>query len=198
MNRFFMRPRPSSPPFLKYCRLCNLSTPTAISMPPNSATARPRLVAAARAAGVEAHRRPRGGARQFRRRARPVRTHSRLRARLGIHPMYVDEAQPEDLDALRDYLAQHATGRDRRNRAGFFRRTSRSRAAGILFRRTAQNRARIRSAGAAAYPPRAGHHSQASAPAPECAAASPTPSTAAASRRRNSSSSASSSASAAP
>lgn len=27
----------------------------------------------------------------------------------GIHPMYVDEAQPEDLDALRGYLAQPAT-----------------------------------------------------------------------------------------
>src|SRR5574340_305955 len=27
----------------------------------------------------------------------------------GIHPMYVEEAQPEDLDALRGYLAQPAT-----------------------------------------------------------------------------------------
>lgn len=27
----------------------------------------------------------------------------------GIHPMYVDEAQPQDLDALRGYLAQPAT-----------------------------------------------------------------------------------------
>lgn len=67
---------------------------------------RPGILAAARAAGVDGFLVPAVGAPDFDAVAALSRANPDCRHALGIHPMYVGQAGPDDLDRLRDRLAE--------------------------------------------------------------------------------------------